>query len=83
MIHGEEIARSKSPNSMPTFTDCIHSFECLRDLRTSPIARYQKFYTYLEDVKTWINIESHEAHDMTVEEVEQAILDIVHERVGK
>ena len=73
MIHGEEMKSSKSLNSMPTFTDCIHSFECLRDLRTSPIARYQKFYTYLEDVKTWRNIESHEAHDMSVEEVDLAI----------
>ena len=73
MIHVEEMKSSKNPNSMPTFTDCIHSFECLRDLRTTPIARYQKFYTYLDDVKIWRNIESHEAHDMSVEEVDLAI----------
>ena len=58
---------------MPTFADCIHAFECLRDLRTSPIARYQKFQTYLEDVRKWRNIESHESHDTSVEDVDLAI----------
>jgi len=73
MIHGEEMKNTRTPNSMPTFADCIHAFECLRDLRTSPIARYQKFQTYLEDVRKWRNIESHESHDTSVEDVDLAI----------
>ena len=58
---------------MPTFADCINSFECLKELKTSPIARYQKFYTYLMDVRKWRNIESHESHDTPVEDVDLAI----------
>lgn len=73
MIHGEEMKNTRIPNSMPTFAECIHSFECLRDLITSPIARYQKLYTQLEDVRNWRNIESHESHETSVEEVDLAI----------
>ena len=73
MIHGEEMKNTRIKTNMPTFADCISSFECLRDLKTSPIARYQKFSTYLEDVRTWRNNESHESHDTSVEDVDLAI----------
>lgn len=73
MIHGEEMKNTRIKTNMPTFADCISSFECLRDLKTSPIARYQKFNTYLEDVRTWRNNESHESHETSVEDVNLAI----------
>lgn len=74
MVHGEEIKSHRGgSNSMATFADCIVAFECLHDLKTSTIARYQKFNGYLEDIRQWRNTESHEAHAMSIEEVDTAI----------
>ena len=72
MIHGVEMVSNK-PGSMPTFTDCIFAFRCLKGLKYNTDERYNKFYNYLELVKGWRNDTAHAAPDATEEELNSSI----------
>ncbi len=69
----KEMVSGKDEQSLPTFIDCILSFQCLRGLKYNKDERYQKFYEYLELVKAWRNDTAHAAPDATLEELKTSI----------
>ena len=71
LIYREEITAFR-PEVGVTFTDAIHAFPCLWDLKYNPDPKYQKLYGYLMKLKSWRNAGSHIAPTATEEELKNA-----------
>lgn len=73
LLHDRELESFNPNNSLATFSDCLKSFDCLWNLKNGKDIKYQRLYTYLNDVKHWRNNESHTSPDASSKEIDSAI----------
>lgn len=56
-------------DTVPTLSNAIFAFDCLRELKYDTDPAYQTFYGYLSNLKDWRNLESHAAPAATEQEL--------------
>ncbi len=71
LIHHEELQPRENERDV-TLSNCVFAFDCLRELRNDPSPDYQVFNGYLQNVRDWRNLESHNAPTATEQELTAA-----------
>ena len=71
IIHQEDVPAypDSEEGTMANLTNAIHAFPCLWELKHDNDERYQTFYGYLQQVKNWRNLESHNAPEASEQEL--------------
>lgn len=72
MIYGKEIQALENDQNA-TFTACIDAFDCLRNLRNSPLPSEQQIYMYLCSVRAYRNQQAHISPTISEEQLDEKI----------
>lgn len=76
LIHGTEV-EAQEAGKQASLSNALHAFRCLWNLKYDNSANGQKFYGYLEALKSWRNDEAHIAQNAPDTEVQAAILVVI------